>query len=70
MQFMNTFKGKYSSLICTIKKYISYPLISINYQCPSKYNPADYFIEVLALKVNGKSNLGNINVKYLIKTVN
>jgi hypothetical protein len=28
-----------------------------------KYNPADYFIEILALKVNGKSNRSNIQVE-------
>ena len=36
--------------------------LSINFQCPLKYNPADYFIEILAYKMNGKDNNQNIKV--------
>ena len=37
-------------------------MLSIKYECPPKYNPADYFIEILAWKLNGKNNSANIQV--------
>lgn len=36
----------------------------MSYECPLKYNPADYYIELLAPKVNKKSNLERIKVSY------
>lgn len=37
-------------------------IYSNNYECPIKYNPADYYIEILALKSNNKNNYANIQV--------
>jgi hypothetical protein len=34
----------------------------MNYECPIKFNPSDYFIEVLAAKNAIKSNVERINV--------
>nr|UOU03358.1 ATP-binding cassette subfamily G-like 7 [Brachionus rubens] len=33
---------------------------SISYECPLKYNPADYYIEILAVKRNNISNVDNL----------
>ena len=41
-------------------------MLSINYECPPKYNPADYFIEILAWKLNGKNNRANIQASKTI----
>ena len=34
----------------------------INYECPLKYNPSDYFIEVLATKHKNENNMQKIRV--------
>ena len=41
---------------------LNYNTNSMSFECPLKYNPADYYIEVLASKVNKKSNLEKIKV--------
>ena len=43
---------------------------SNNYECPIKYNPADYYIEILALKSNNRNNYLNIQVNVLFASAN